>query len=96
MTDLHWNLVSNLEPSVPEAETLKLGHRDLVQLWKELSICTVEPRESEPIGADLCSDSGKFGKILLCENFRSQSIHLDCRRTPQRSIRTKSCFSLHI
>ncbi|GBN93151.1 hypothetical protein AVEN_198578-1 [Araneus ventricosus] len=26
MTDLHWNRVSYLEPSGPEAETLPLGH----------------------------------------------------------------------
>ncbi|GBN40516.1 hypothetical protein AVEN_125489-1 [Araneus ventricosus] len=29
------------------------------------NLCTVEPRESKLIGADLGSDSGKFGKILL-------------------------------
>ncbi|GBO42796.1 hypothetical protein AVEN_270968-1, partial [Araneus ventricosus] len=29
--DLQWNRVSNLKPSCPEADTLSLGHRGLLQ-----------------------------------------------------------------
>ncbi|GBO20386.1 hypothetical protein AVEN_39883-1 [Araneus ventricosus] len=49
----------------------------------KLDGCTVEPRESELIGADLCLDfgefgfSGKFGKILLTYRMQ-QSIDSGC------------------
>ncbi|GBO39377.1 hypothetical protein AVEN_43203-1 [Araneus ventricosus] len=47
MADLHWNQVSNMEPSGSEAETLLLGHRASCIVHKpgskefKLNICAV-------------------------------------------------------
>ncbi|GBN95031.1 hypothetical protein AVEN_16371-1 [Araneus ventricosus] len=40
----------------------------------------VEPRESEQNGADFCSDSGKFGKILLMHQ-----IWVLCEKSSERA-----------